>query len=676
MPAQMTRLPHARPVKRVPVRRLGAKDLAIVGLLGFLLVATYAPGLYWVLFRAELSARSDLVARLWSVYGAADRAFYDRPTAFAAAYQTLHLLILCPLYAWLMFAIVKGKRYRDWLQLTVSALLCYLVVFYLARTHLAGYPGMESRRLANYLLLYGAWAPWLLTGLYLGWESMVIIRLRARGPEVHDSQVLKTISEISQIRAQHFRSGNVAAASVALSLSGIHRIRRSPKSPPEVPGRVPFLRHALEFVRDPFGLIERGYHQVGEVFCFYLGSRQMTFMIGPKANEAFCRASDKVLSGHEAYRFLSPVLGEGVLFTATPEIMDEQIDFFLPSMRQEQMGVWVRMISNQVETFIDRLPDRGELELRSFIDEMEGHIASRFILGPEFLGAQFERYDRLYQDMARFDGISFLWPNSPLPKHRRRVQARREMETLVSEVIADRVARRVPGDDLLQVLMDARTREEKPLAPSVITGLLTALLVVARDSTAGTAAWAGILLLQNPKHLAAVLQEQEEVCGPSGSALGGELTLKAVLRMTYLERCMKEAERMHPVVIMILRTILQDFEYGGYVMPAGSLLAISPLMSHRLPHVFANPHLFDPDRFGPGREEDRKTQYSLIGFGGGKHRCLGYFFASTTMKVIWSILLRRLHLKLLDYSPQPDMAAFTIGPKRPIPVRYERRRAG
>lgn len=107
-PPPLPRLPQARAVS-APVRRLGVKDLAIVGLLGFLLVATYAPGLYWVLFRTELPARSDPVARLWSVYGAADRAFYDRPTAFAAAYQTLHLLILCPPYAWLMFAIVKGK---------------------------------------------------------------------------------------------------------------------------------------------------------------------------------------------------------------------------------------------------------------------------------------------------------------------------------------------------------------------------------------------------------------------------------------------------------------------------------------------------------------------------------------------------------------------------------------
>ena len=54
------------------------------------------------------------------------------------------------------------------------------------------------------------------------------------------------------------------------------------------------------------------------------------------------------------------------------------------------------------------------------------------------------------------------------------------------------------------------------------------------------------------------------------------------------------------------------------------------------------------DRFGPGREEDRKSAYRLIGFGGGRHRCIGLTFAYLQVKAIWSVLLRRYELSLVD----------------------------
>ena len=71
---------------------------------------------------------------------------------------------------------------------------------------------------------------------------------------------------------------------------------------------------------------------------------------------------------------------------------------------------------------------------------------------------------------------------------------------------------------------------------------------------------------------------------------------------------------------MLMRKILGDLRYREYVIPAGGLAMVSPAVSHRLPEVFSKPEMYDPDRFGPGREEDRKSAYRLIGFGGGSDR--------------------------------------------------------
>jgi sterol 14-demethylase len=90
--------------------------------------------------------------------------------------------------------------------------------------------------------------------------------------------------------------------------------------------------------------------------------------------------------------------------------------------------------------------------------------------------------------------------------------------------------------------------------------------------------------------------------------------------------------------------------------------------------VFAEPDRYDPDRFAPGREEDRKARNALIGFGGGHHRCIGSAFAQQQIKIIWSVILRRFELSLATREHRPDYATFVVGPRPPCRLRYRRRR--
>ncbi len=59
----------------------------------------------------------------------------------------------------------------------------------------------------------------------------------------------------------------------------------------------------------------------------------------------------------------------------------------------------------------------------------------------------------------------------------------------------------------------------------------------------------------------------------------------------------------------------------------------SPAFAHRLPSVFREPNEYQPERFQAPREEDKAAPYSYIGFGGGRHACLGQNFAYLQIKV-------------------------------------------
>src|SRR5205085_9676667 len=110
----------------------------------------------------------------------------------------------------------------------------------------------------------------------------------------------------------------------------------------------------------------------------------------------------------------------------------------------------------------------------------------------------------------------------------------------------------------------------------------------------------------------------------------------------------KEAGRLYPPVINVPRGVVKDFEFAGYRVPAGTSMRLALAASHRLPHIFTNPDLFDPDRFAPPREEDKRFPYALVTFGGGARICTGINFANIETKALAAHVLRTYQLEALE----------------------------
>ena len=424
----------------------------------------------------------------------------------------------------------------------------------------------------------------------------------------------------------------------------------------------------MEFHRDPTALLKRGLNQFGEIFSFLLAGKQVTVLTGPQANEAFFHATDDQLSAKEAYRFTIPIFGRGVAYDVTPEVMSEQLGFLFPALRDQRLQAYARFMCEEAEAYFDRWGDAGEVDLLEVTNELTTFIASRCLIGHEFRQNLSTEFAHLYHDLeGGLNLLAFFQPNLPLPSFKRRDRARVRMAELISNIIAQRRATGTEGEDFLQTLMTAHYRDGSSLSDDTITGLLLTIVFAGQHTSAVLAAWTGVLLLQHPQYLPPILREQKEVVGTAR-----EMSLDRLRRLQRLECAIKEAERLRPPLVMLMRTILRDFEYREYRAPAGGLAMVSPAVSHRLPEIFRNPDRYDPDRFAPGREEDRKHSYTLIGFGGGRHRCIGLTFAQQQVKVIWSVLLQRFKLELVQHDHQPNYSTFVVGPRRPCLVRYRR----
>jgi sterol 14-demethylase len=95
-----------------------------------------------------------------------------------------------------------------------------------------------------------------------------------------------------------------------------------------------------------------------------------------------------------------------------------------------------------------------------------------------------------------------------------------------------------------------------------------------------------------------------------------------------------------------------------------------------MPENFPDPTRYDPDRYAPGREEDRQS-FAWIPFGAGRHRCVGAAFAMMQLKAIFSVLLRGFHFEMAEPADayRNDHSRMVVQLRQPCRVRYRRRGA-
>lgn len=438
------------------------------------------------------------------------------------------------------------------------------------------------------------------------------------------------------------------------------------RTPPQVPG-LPLLGNVLDFRSSPVDLIRRGYEMYGTLFSISLGPKHFAVLLGPENNRFFFEQTGKALSIQKAYQFLIPMFGDKFLFVVDEHEYQEQRAIILPAFQGKKLDRYMAAMVRETEDWLATLGDAGTFPLVDAMGSLAIFLTIRSIMGEEFrhhAGAEF--WD-LFQALS--GGVEYLLPpNLPLPRFRRRDRAKLRLHAMLSKIIAERRTGTGEHHDFFQVLSEATYSNGDPLPDSTIIGMILGMVYAGQENTTGHTSWALIQLLQHPAYLARVLEEQATVLGKQP-----DLDLAAVRQLNQLEWALKETERMQSSIRIIVRYTNIPYELGGCYVPKGWLTMISPAVSHRLPDIFTDPDCYDPDRFSPGRAEDRKTPNSLIGFGGGLHRCLGIHFAYTSMKVILSLLLQRYTLELVDPLPQSVPGPAINRPRKPCLVRYRRR---
>ncbi len=434
-------------------------------------------------------------------------------------------------------------------------------------------------------------------------------------------------------------------------------------------GPLPFIGHTVEFVRSTIALLERAQRELGEVAALEVGGKQMVALFGPEAHEAVFRQPDSVLNPKDAYKIMTPVFGKGMVYDAPTDKMNEQLKMLLPALKDRRMRTYGEIILDEVEQSLKGWGDEGSFELVDYCRVLTNYTSSACLLGPEFRGGMSEEFARVYHDLERgITPLAYLNANLPIPSFRKRDKARVRMVQMIEEIVAERRHSGRVGEDFLQTMMDAKYKSGAPLTEHEITGMLLSAMFAGHHTSSVTTAWTLIELLRTPGYLDRVYDQLDGIYGADGT-----VTYQSLREITLTENAVKEVLRLHPPLFMLVRVAQEDFQYKRYHIPKGTWIIVSPTVSHKIPSVFRDPLRFDPDRFAPPREED-KREYAFIPFGGGRHKCMGNAFALLQVKAIIAVLLRHYEFELVGDRVDSDFHGLVVGPREPMRLRYRRRR--
>ena len=410
--------------------------------------------------------------------------------------------------------------------------------------------------------------------------------------------------------------------------------------------------------------------------------KRLTFLIGPEAQEPFFKHNDDVLSQNEVYGFMKPVFGPGIVYDASKKNRQTQFQSMAHGLRTARLKGYVSKIERETRIYLEESwGQEGELDLFHALSELTILTASRCLHGDDVREKLFKEVSELYHDLDKgLTPLTVFFPNAPTKAHMKRNAARQKMVELFSKVIKNRRdnpdVKHSDGTDILSIFMDVKYKDGTPITDEQVTGLLIALLFAGQHTSCITSTWTSLFILNNRTIMKRIIEEQNEAFKADPSA---PVDYKLVNEdMPLLHNSMKEALRLCPPLILLIRYALQDVKVTAagknYTIPKGDMVLISPSVGMRIPEVFKDPEVFDPDRFGPGREEDKSSPFAYMGFGGGMHSCMGQNFAFVQVKTILSVLFREYEMEMVsDTMPDIQYEAMVVGPKGDCRIRYKKR---
>jgi cytochrome P450 len=418
-----------------------------------------------------------------------------------------------------------------------------------------------------------------------------------------------------------------------------------------------------EFRGDRLAFLVRVAREYGSVARFKVRDRSVFLVTDPAgAKHVLQDNADNYGRKTRSVEALKETLGNGLLTTTGPSWWRNR-RLAQPSFHKQRLAGFAGTMAAASVEFVDELARAGggaAFDVVPMFTRLTLRILGRCLFERD-LTDEADAVGRalsvvLHHTIEKLAALFPLPGIVPTPKNLRFRAALRALDRVVLSLIAERRRDAADRGDLLSMLLAARDEEtgdgltDQQLRDEVMT-----LLLAGHETTAMTLAWTFYLLSLHPG-VRRTLETDVDAAPP-------DVGVEALGRLRYTRMVLDEALRLYPPAWVVTRSADGDDEIGGFTIPAGSRVLVSPYVTQHDPKLWDDPEGFDPERFAPEASEGR-PRYAYFPFGGGPHLCIGAGFATMEATIVLATVARRLRL---DLEPGRAVAIDPLVTLRPKP---------
>ncbi len=403
----------------------------------------------------------------------------------------------------------------------------------------------------------------------------------------------------------------------------------------------PLLGASLRITDDRVAWGMEKYQTYGNLFWAFLAGRRMVQVCGGEASKQVLINADKEFSSDGWVELIGKFFGGGLMLMSFGEHLDHR-RIMHSAFTPQRLASYLEGMDAQIVAELESWED-GEHLLYPTLKDLGLRIATQVFLGMDLPRSRRQRVLASFHAQARAP-LARLRLDLPFTLWGAGRNGYEHVLAFFAEALPEK--RRNPGDDLFSAMVHAEDTDGARFTDEEIIRHMNFLWFAAHDTTNLAMTMMAWAFAAHP--------EWQDRARAEVMALGaGPLSPQDLAGLTTIDLVMKEVMRLWPPVPAALRQAVTDTQIDGYHIPAGTWLQVFPVVTHRMPEYFKDPHTFDPSRFEAPREEHRAHSHAYQPFGGGVHKCIGFAFAEMEAKAVYARLLRTHHLSVPEgYEPR------------------------
>jgi cytochrome P450 len=385
------------------------------------------------------------------------------------------------------------------------------------------------------------------------------------------------------------------------------------------------------------------------------------------------------------------LLGDGLL-TSEGDAHRRARRLVAPAFSPRRLAAYTEGFSERTEAHVGQWSDGAVIEMRQQMARLTLDIVGSTLLGMDLRQDADDVRSALESALESFAGgapaLAFRRRGAPRLPGRQAAAAgaqrgaeqfsaeqrgaeqrgtglRTRLDAIVTKIIeARRDEPSADRGDVVSALLAAAAGPDG-LTPAEVHDHVITLIMAGHETTANALSWTLYLLSSHPEAEQALHAELARLAGKRPG-------FEDLAWLTYTRAVITESMRLFPPAWILSRTLTAGADFGGWHAPAGTIVAVSPLLLHHDARWFGDPERFDPSRWIDGRR-DAVPRHAYLPFGTGPRSCIGEQFAWAEATTALAVICSRWTARTVSGTTVTPQYRVTMRPSPGLPMQVTAR---